>query len=337
MQWCLRERVARSVAAFGGGESVTTSGVSAWQHARKATVMAERMSKGTKGCSASAASSSSGGGVGLPTWSTSASTSASISTSISASLRRMVRSSWSRRAVGPSAMLPRPTAIPAAHEMSTARPTGRTLTAIGPVIRMKATATATVIATKSGCRSCARRAGARVRWTAVIMRDKVKRPSRDPTEQRARDPCDDRLLKRRPADPGGAVRDEANCEQAADDAVAITMQTCACSVPIWIGIKLASGIKLATQCPDPYLGCRPENSQKTKDLYSSPSYIYIDVLLARPRTHSLVGTCVNVLIKRLPSKVSLHYIGQAERVGVGPGRRGGGGGGGSCEACDTRR
>ena len=89
---------------------------------------------------------------------------------------------------------------------------------------MKATATATVIATKSGCRSCARRAGARVRWTAVIMRDKVKRPSRDPTEQRARDPCDDRLLKRRPADPGGAVRDEANCEQAADDAVAITMQ-----------------------------------------------------------------------------------------------------------------
>ena len=130
--------------------------------------MAERMSKGTKGCSASAASSSSGGGVGLPTWSTSASTSASISTSISASLRRMVRSSWSRRAVGPSAMLPRPTAIPAAHEMSTARPTGRTLTALGPVIRMKATATATVIATKSGCRSCARRAGARVRWTAVI-------------------------------------------------------------------------------------------------------------------------------------------------------------------------
>ena len=50
--------------------------------------------------------------------------------------------------------------------------------------------------------------------------DKVKRPSRHPTEQRARDPCDDRLLKRRPADPGGAVRDEANCEQAADDAVA---------------------------------------------------------------------------------------------------------------------
>ena len=89
--------------------------------------------------------------------------------------------------------------------------------------------------------------------------------------------------------------------------------------PIWIGIKLASGIKLATQCPDPYLGCRPENSQKTKDLYSSPSYIYIDVLLARPRTHSLVGTCVNVLIKRLPSKVSLHILAKQDASAWGQG------------------
>ena len=41
--------------------------------------------------------------------------------------------------------------------------------------------------------------------------------------------------------------------------------------------KLASrsGIKLTIKCPDPYLGCRPENTQKTEAGYSSPSYIYI--------------------------------------------------------------
>ena len=37
--------------------------------------------------------------------------------------------------------------------------------------------------------------------------------------------------------------------------------------------NLQCGIKLAIQCPDPYLGCRPENCPKTMDRYSPPSYI----------------------------------------------------------------